>query len=146
MHGGHLWLDRRVDITIDLIHRITGLSKTRADPAAHFMGKDHDKNIVARLIKKYNLMSGGQAYDVMQIKEKPLRFTVQLLARQVLQKCRPNQVSGLTIELADTTRDGVQYNWALYLLNQFNDDCIAVEDHNQPFHYAWLLILIRFIG
>ena len=50
------------------------------------------------------------------------------------------------IELADTARDGVQYNWALYLLNQFTEDCIAAQDHNQLFHYAWLLILIGFVG
>ena len=40
VHGGHLWLDHRVDITVDLIHQITRLSKTRADPVAHFVGKD----------------------------------------------------------------------------------------------------------
>ena len=59
MHGGHLWLDHRVDITIDLIHRITGLSKTGADPVAHFVGKDQDKKLGVRLIKKYNLTRGG---------------------------------------------------------------------------------------
>jgi hypothetical protein len=47
IHGGHLWLDYRVDIMIDLIHRITGLSKTGADPTAHFVGKDEDKKLVA---------------------------------------------------------------------------------------------------
>ena len=39
VHGGHLWLDRRVDIMIDLIHQVTGLRKIRADPAANFCGK-----------------------------------------------------------------------------------------------------------
>jgi hypothetical protein len=52
MHGGNLWLDRRVNITIDLIHRIKGLSKNGADPTAYFMGKDQDKKLVAWLIKK----------------------------------------------------------------------------------------------
>ena len=52
VHGGHLWLDRKVDITIDLIHRIIGLSKTPTDPAAHFIGKDQNKKLVVRLIKK----------------------------------------------------------------------------------------------
>ena len=51
-----------------------------------------------------------------------------------------------TIELVDATRDGVQYNWSLYLLNQFNEDYRVAQDQNQPFHYAWLLILIGFIG
>lgn len=63
VHGGHLWLDHRVNITIDLIHWITGLSKTGADPAAHFVGKDQDRKLDARLIKKYNLTRGGRAYD-----------------------------------------------------------------------------------
>lgn len=30
-------------------------------------------------------------------------------------------------------------------MNQFNEDCRAAEDQNQPFHYAWLLILIGFV-
>ena len=47
VHGGHLWLDCRVDITIDLIHRITGLSKTGVDPMTHFVGKDQDKKLAA---------------------------------------------------------------------------------------------------
>ena len=82
----------------------------------------------------------------MQIEDKTLWFTIQLLAGRLLRKCRPNQVSGPTIKLADTTRDGVQYNSALYLLNQYTKDYIATQDHNQPFHYAWLLILIGFVG
>ena len=63
MHGGYLWLDCRVDIIIDLIHQITRLSKTGADPVTHFMGKDQDRKLSTLLIKKYNLTRGGQAYD-----------------------------------------------------------------------------------
>ena len=88
----------------------------------------------------------GRAYDVAHIEDKPLWFTVQLLAGWVLRKCKPNQVSGPAIELADTAKDGVQYNWALYLFHQFTDDCIAAQDHNQLFHYAWMLILIGLVG
>ena len=99
-----------------------------------------------KLIKKYNLPRGGWAYEVVQIEDKALQFTVQLLVGWVLRKCRPNQVPRPAIELADATRDGVQYNWSLYLLNQYNKDCRVAQDQNQPFHYAWLLILIGFIG
>ena len=34
----------------------------------------------------------------------------------------------------------------MYLLNQFSEDCRAAKDQNHPFHYAWLLILIGFVG
>lgn len=57
---------------IDLIHRITGLSKNSADPMTHFVGKDQDQKLVMKLIKKYNLTRGGRAYDTMQIKDKVL--------------------------------------------------------------------------
>ena len=59
MHRGHLWIDHGVDITIDLIHWIMGLSKTRVDPVAHFVRKDQDKKLAVQLIKKYNLTRGG---------------------------------------------------------------------------------------
>ena len=72
VHGGHLWLDHRVDITIDLIHQITRLSKNGADPTVHFVGKDQDKKLAVQLIKKYNLTRGGRAYDAAQIEDKPL--------------------------------------------------------------------------
>ena len=32
IHGGYLWLSSRVDLNVDLIHRITGLSKHGNDP------------------------------------------------------------------------------------------------------------------
>ena len=75
-----MWLDRRVDLMIDLIHWITDLSKNGADPMTHFMGKDQDWKLAMKLIKKYNLTRGGKAYDVMQIEDKALQFIVQLLA------------------------------------------------------------------
>ena len=108
MHGGHLWLDCWVNLTIYLIHRITGLSKNGADPMMHFVGKDQDRKLATNLIKKYNLTRGGRAYDAAQIEDKALRFTIQLLAGWVLRKCQLNKVPA--IELADATRDGTQHN------------------------------------
>lgn len=38
-------------------------------------------------------------YDVVDIEDEALRFTVQLLVGHVLRKCRPNEVPATTIEL-----------------------------------------------
>ena len=76
VHGRHLWLDCRVDITIDLIHWIISLSKTSVDPTTHFEGKDQDRKLATKLIKEYNLARGGQEYDVVQIEDKVLQFTI----------------------------------------------------------------------
>ena len=72
MHGGNLWLDLRVNLTIDLIHMIMNLNKNGADPATHFMGKDQDWKLAAKLIKKYNLTRGGWEYYAMYIEDKAL--------------------------------------------------------------------------
>ena len=52
---------------IDFIHRITSLSKNGSDPTTHFVGKDQDRKLAAKLIKKYNLTRGGRAYYVVYI-------------------------------------------------------------------------------
>ena len=43
MHEGFLWLDRKVDLNVHLIHMIMGLSKRGNDPAKHFVGKELDR-------------------------------------------------------------------------------------------------------
>ena len=63
---------------IDLIQRITGLSKNGVDPATHFLGKDQDRKLATRLSKNYNLTRGGWAYDATQIEDKALQFTIHL--------------------------------------------------------------------
>ena len=55
VHGGYLWLGNRVDLNIDLIHRITGLSKTGKDPKIHISGKTKDSKLPAALVTKYKL-------------------------------------------------------------------------------------------
>ena len=63
----------------------------------------------------------------------------------MLRKCRPNEVPIGAIELATQDKEGKQYNWCLYLLNQFMEDCTVAQEHNQSFHYNWLLVLMVFI-
>lgn len=55
MHEGFLWLDRKVDLNVHLIHRIMGLSKRGADPAKHFIGKELDRQTAERIKHLYNL-------------------------------------------------------------------------------------------
>jgi hypothetical protein len=37
-------------------------------------------------------------------------------------------------------------NWATFLVNQFLQDCIEVQEKGTKFHYAWILILIVLVG
>ena len=39
VHDGYLWLDHKIDVNVDVIHKIIGLSKVGAVPALHFIRK-----------------------------------------------------------------------------------------------------------
>ena len=41
-HEGYLWLDKKIDLNVDVIHWITRLSKVGIDPFVHFIGKNLD--------------------------------------------------------------------------------------------------------
>ena len=92
VHDKYLWLDSKIDLNIDVIHRITGLSKIGDDPSVHFIGKKIDRKLATMLTQQLNLKKGTRAYNSTDIEDQTIRFTVQLLAAQVMRKCRPNEV------------------------------------------------------
>ncbi len=53
VHGGYLWLSNRVDIGIDLIHRITGLSKHGNDLQINIDGKTKDTRLSTQQVQTY---------------------------------------------------------------------------------------------
>ena len=55
VHEGYLWLDKNIDLNVDAIHRITGLSKVVADPGAHFVGKNLHWKLSAKIMKEHNI-------------------------------------------------------------------------------------------
>lgn len=48
--------------------------------------------------------------------------------------------------ISQCVKEGVEYNWSLYLLNQFIEDCRPAQETVQPLRYSWLLIIIVFVG
>lgn len=55
VHDGYLWLESKIDLNIDLIHRITDLSKVGDDLSVHFVGKKYDRKLAAKLTLQLNL-------------------------------------------------------------------------------------------
>jgi len=139
-------LGNRVDLNVDLIHRITGLSKTGKDSQTHISSKGKDSKLPAALVTNYKLQRGGRAYDLTAIADDTLRFTASLLAGRLLTKVRPKEVTESVIHLAIQVAEGEQFNWCLFLLNIFNQDCLTAQDEaNHPFHFSWLLILCALV-
>ena len=72
VHEGYLWLDRKIDLNVDVIHRIIVLSKVGRDPGAHFIGKNLDWKLVAKIMKEHNITKGMRAYDSVDIQDQAL--------------------------------------------------------------------------
>ena len=125
VHGGYLWLGNKVDLNVDLIHRITGLSKTGKDPKTHISGKNKYSKLPAALVTKYKLQRGGWAYDLIALVDDTLIFTASLLAGRLLTKVCPKEVTRSVIHLVVQVAEGEQFNRCFFLLNIFLIDCLA---------------------
>jgi hypothetical protein len=75
-----------------------------------------------------------------------VRLAYQLIAGKLVYKNRPTQVTGFVVDLTGKCAEGLQMNWAQYLVNQLDIDCREAQDQGYDFHFSWLLILIAFIA
>ena len=48
-------------MNVDVIHRITGLSKAGNDPGAHFAGKSLDRKLATKMKMEHKVMKGMRA-------------------------------------------------------------------------------------
>ena len=74
VHGGNLWLDVKVEITTQLISRITRFPIKGEDPEWLF-SKESEKIIVPDLYEKYQTMWGTRGILNNQINDDTVKFS-----------------------------------------------------------------------
>ena len=67
VHDGYFWLDKKIDLNVDVFHCITGLSKVGVDPSMHFVSKNLNRKLFAKLTKEHNLSKGTRSYNAADI-------------------------------------------------------------------------------
>jgi hypothetical protein len=123
-HRGYLWLDHRMIVDPTLINRITGLSMQDLDPHAYYPGKTTDRALAQKIKEAYgDVEKGARGYKVASIESGIVRLSCQLIIGKLVCKNRPTQVSGFVVDLAGKCSEGLQMNWAKYLVNQLEIDC-----------------------
>jgi hypothetical protein len=146
-HGGYLWLDRCITIDLVLIHMITRLSMQGPDPQDFYPGKAADSTLAQTIKDTYGDVEKGKwGYKVASIQNGTVCLAFQLITGKIVRKNRPMQVTGFVVDLAGKCVEGIQMNWASYLINQLEQDCREAQDQVYEFHFSWLLILIVFIS
>ena len=67
-------MEKKINLNVDVIHKITSLSKVGRDPVAHFFGKSLDRKLVAKMKMEHKATKGMRTYDSIDIQDHALRF------------------------------------------------------------------------
>jgi hypothetical protein len=122
-HGGYMWLNRHVTMDLALIHLITGLSMQGLDPQQFYPGKASYHSL-AQCIKEYygDVDKGKRGYKVASIQDGAVRLACHLIAGKIIKKNHPTQVTVFVVDLTGKCVEGMQMNWASYLVNELEKD------------------------
>jgi hypothetical protein len=146
MHGGDIWLDKPIHITVELIMQITGLPTGGMDPALILDDKSKEKALAEEMKKKYGTDRGTRGIIIKWINNVATQLGAKILACKLLRKCRKDEVPAGVIVVAAQCAEGTFMSWVPYLSNLFQIDCKDVQDVGTKFHYSWLITLIAFMG
>jgi hypothetical protein len=123
-HGSYLWLDHHIIVDLTLIHRITGLSMQGPDPQEFYPGKVADHALAHKMKDTYgDVEKETRCYKVASIQSGVVCLECQLITAKLVRKNQPTQVIGFVVDLAGKCTEGLQMNWAKYLVNQLELDC-----------------------
>jgi hypothetical protein len=145
-HGGDIWLDRPVPITVDLITQITGLPSPGMDLALIMDDKSKEKAFTEEMKNKYSTTRGTRGIIIKWINNPTTQLGAKILACKLLRKCRKDEVPAGVIAVAAQCAQGTFVRWVPYLLNLFQMDCRDVQELGTEFHYSWPITLIAFMG
>lgn len=87
------------------------------------VGKSEDLVLAEDMKKKYKLDKKKRGYIISNIKDKGVCVATQLLAGKVIRKCRGNEVTAPVVMLAKQCPEGVQFNWAEFVCEEFLTNC-----------------------
>jgi hypothetical protein len=128
-HGGYLWLNHYIVVDFTLINWITGLTMQGPDPQDFYLEKSMDRTLAQRIKDTYgDVEKGMQGYKVASIYNGTVCLTCQMIAWKLVRKNRPTQVTSFVVNLAGKCVEGLQMNWAMYLVNQLELDCREALD------------------
>jgi hypothetical protein len=123
-HEGYLWLNHRITVDPTLINRITGLNMQGPNPHDYYLGKTVDHALAQKIKEAFgDVEKGARGLKVASIQSGTMCLAFQLIAGNLICKNQPTQVSSFVVDLTGKCVEGLQMNWAKYLVNQLEIDC-----------------------
>ena len=85
---------------VELIASITRFPNVGGDLEPFFDGKDQDKNLAARMKKKYGLDSDKRGFNITSINDQDIEFTMKVLSMNLIRNMQLNQCTVGVITVA----------------------------------------------
>jgi hypothetical protein len=94
------------------------------DPQHFYPGKASDNSLAQRIKEAYEeVEKGKRGYKVDSIQDGAVCLSCQLIARKIVRKNHPMQVTEFVVDLTGKCVEGIQMNWVRYLVNELEKDC-----------------------
>ena len=77
-----------------------------------------------------------RCYKVASIYNGVVFLACQKIVGKIVRKNKPTQVTGFVVDLTRKCVEGLQMNWAKYLVNQLELDCCEAQDQGYEFHFS----------
>ena len=101
-----------------LIHRITRFSMQGLDPRDFYPEKATNHTLSQMIKDTYDdVEKGMRGYKVASIQNGAVHLACHLIIGNLVRKNRPTQVTGFVVDLIKKCVEGLQMNWAKYLVN-----------------------------
>jgi hypothetical protein len=112
-----------------LIHQITGLSMQGPDPQDFYPGMAADHTLAQCIKQTYDDVEKEKwGYKVASIQNGVVPLSCQLIIGKLIRKNQPTQVTGFIVDLVGKCVEGIQMNWASYLVNQLEQYLCKAQD------------------
>ena len=128
MHGGDVWLEKPIPITIELITQIIGLPIRGMDPTLILDDKSKEKALAEEMKKKYGTDRGMRGIIIKRINDAATQLGANILACKLLRKCLKDEVPVGVIAVVAQCAEGTFMSWAPYLSNLFQIDCKDAQE------------------
>jgi len=103
-------------------------------------------NVTAKdIYRKYGTHRVLREVVISAIQDPEVRFATQLLACQLVRKCRKDECHVGVIHASERCAYGIKMSLALYLQDEFVVGCLKVQEQGKYFHYSWVLLLLAMI-
>jgi hypothetical protein len=91
-HGGDIWLDKPVPITVELIAQIIGLPIRVMDPSLFLDEKNKEKALEEEIKNKYGISWGTRGIIIKRINNAATQLGMKILSCKLLRKCCREEV------------------------------------------------------